>query len=62
MRDSLAFAQALLAATGVGLAPGSAFGEGGEGHLRLCFAASLPTLDKALDRFSTFMGDYAGQK
>ncbi len=53
--DSLAFAKDLLSATGVGLAPGAAFGEGGEGHLRLCFAASLPTLERALDRFSEFM-------
>ena len=42
-------------ATGVGLAPGAAFGAGGEGHLRLCFAATLPTLERALDRFAGFM-------
>ena len=52
MRDSLAFAKQLLAATGVGLAPGSAFGPGGEGHLRLCFAATLPTLERAFDRLA----------
>jgi bifunctional pyridoxal-dependent enzyme with beta-cystathionase and maltose regulon repressor activities len=34
----------------VGLAPGNAFGPAGEGHLRLCFAASLPKLTEALDR------------
>ena len=55
MTDSLAFAKALLAATGVGLAPGAAFGAGGEGHLRLCFAATLPTLERALDRFADFV-------
>jgi aspartate aminotransferase len=55
LTDSLAFAKELLAATGVGLAPGAAFGVGGEGHLRLCFAAGLPTLERALDRFSEFM-------
>jgi aspartate/methionine/tyrosine aminotransferase len=55
LSDSLAFAKALLRATGVGLAPGVAFGAGGEGHLRLCFAASLPTLERALDRFAGFM-------
>jgi aspartate/methionine/tyrosine aminotransferase len=53
--DSLTFAKDLLAATGVGLAPGAAFGEGGEGHLRLCFAATRPTLEKALDRLAAFM-------
>ena len=55
LSDSLAFAKELLAATGVGVAPGAAFGDGGEGHLRLCFAASLPALERALDRFSEFM-------
>ncbi|HEX3209264.1 MAG TPA: pyridoxal phosphate-dependent aminotransferase, partial [Geminicoccaceae bacterium] len=55
LSDSLAFAKELLQATGVGLAPGAAFGEGGEGRLRLCFAASLPTLEQALDRLAEFM-------
>jgi aspartate/methionine/tyrosine aminotransferase len=55
LSDSLAFAKELLRATGVGVAPGAAFGDGGEGHLRLCFAASLPTLERALDRFAEFM-------
>ncbi len=48
--DSLAFAKRLLAETGVGLAPGSAFGPGGEGHLRLCFATSAARLSAAMDR------------
>jgi aspartate/methionine/tyrosine aminotransferase len=55
MSDSLGFAKALLGATGVGLAPGAAFGPGGEGHLRLCFAATLPTLERALDRLAGFL-------
>ena len=48
--DSLAFAKRILAETGVGLAPGSAFGAGGEGHLRLCFAGSPAHLAAGLDR------------
>lgn len=36
--DSLAFAQRLVAGFGLGLAPGSAFGDEGEGWLRWCFA------------------------
>ena len=55
MTDSLTFAKELLAETGVGLAPGAAFGAGGEGHLRLCFAATLPTLERALDRLAGFI-------
>ena len=48
--DSLAFAKEILRDTAVGLAPGSAFGPGGEGHLRLCFACSLDRLAEGLDR------------
>ncbi|HEV2678230.1 MAG TPA: pyridoxal phosphate-dependent aminotransferase [Aliidongia sp.] len=50
MTDSLAFAKEILAKTKVGLAPGAAFGLGGEGHLRLCFAASRDRLAPALER------------
>lgn len=50
LRDSLGFAQRLVHETNVGLAPGSAFGPGGEGHLRLCFASSTERLSTALDR------------
>jgi len=51
-RDSMALAKRLLEQTGVGLAPGIAFGPSGEGSLRLCFAASLPRLEDALDRLA----------
>lgn len=50
MGDSLATAKRILAETKVGLAPGVAFGPGGEGHLRLCFATSEARLSEALDR------------
>ena len=50
MKDSVAFAHKLIADTGVGLAPGLAFGPAGEGWLRLCFAAEADTLSRALDR------------
>jgi aspartate/methionine/tyrosine aminotransferase len=36
----------------LGLASRSAFGPGGEGHLRLCFAASLDRLAQAMDRLA----------
>lgn len=51
--DSLALARRLLARTGVGLAPGRAFGDHGEGALRLCFAADPSILETALDRLAT---------
>src|SRR5262249_39381239 len=48
LTDSASFALDLLRRTGVALAPGSAFGSAGEGHIRLCFAASEKTLTRAL--------------
>ncbi len=48
--DSFAYAVDLMHRAKVGLAPGIAFGPAGEGHLRLCFASSLPKLARALDR------------
>ncbi|MBR0681348.1 aminotransferase class I/II-fold pyridoxal phosphate-dependent enzyme [Roseomonas eburnea] len=48
--DSLALAKSLLTSAGVGLAPGAAFGAGGEGHLRLCFAQSEDRLRTACTR------------
>ncbi|MEJ1995823.1 MAG: pyridoxal phosphate-dependent aminotransferase [Limibacillus sp.] len=50
MEDSLEFAKRILRETGVGLAPGSAFGQAGEGHLRLCYASSPERLSAAMDR------------
>jgi aspartate/methionine/tyrosine aminotransferase len=52
LTDSLAYAKRLLEETGVGLAPGSAFGPGGEGHMRLCFASTADKITQALDRLA----------
>ncbi|MCY4072092.1 MAG: pyridoxal phosphate-dependent aminotransferase [Chloroflexi bacterium] len=48
MGDSYSFALDVLRKTGVGLAPGAAFGPQGEGYLRLCFAVELDLLERAL--------------
>jgi aspartate/methionine/tyrosine aminotransferase len=48
--DSTALARRLIDEANVGLAPGQAFGAGGEGFLRLCFAASKDTLQAGIDR------------
>jgi aspartate aminotransferase len=50
MSDSLAFASKLVLDGKVGLAPGVAFGDGGEGYLRLCFASAPERLSRAMDR------------
>lgn len=55
MTDSLAFAKRALAETGVGLAPGTAFGPRGQGWLRLCFAASEERIDAAFDRLEPLL-------
>ncbi len=41
--------------TQVGLAPGVAFGAGGEGSVRICYAAERPILEKAMARLSQFL-------
>ena len=48
--DSAAFALDLLRECGVALAPGSAFGPGGEPALRLCFASTERMIGESLDR------------
>ena len=55
--DSLALAQRLVARHGLGLAPGAAFGDEGEGWLRWCFASRDPSrLDEGLHRLATAIG------
>jgi aspartate/methionine/tyrosine aminotransferase len=51
--DSLAYAKHLVAAHGLGLAPGAAFGDEAEGWLRWCFAARDPArLSEGLARLA----------
>ncbi len=56
LSDSLGFAMRLVAEHGVAVAPGCAFGAGGEGHLRLCFAQSPKVLGRALQRLGSALG------
>jgi aspartate aminotransferase len=53
--DSFAFCLRLLREQKVGLAPGSAFGAGGEGSIRLCYAAGRSVLEPALERLAHFL-------
>ncbi|MSV29418.1 MAG: aminotransferase class I/II-fold pyridoxal phosphate-dependent enzyme [Bryobacterales bacterium] len=55
LTDSFEFCKRLLFEKKVGLAPGVAFGAGGEGSIRLCYAASLEVLEPALERLSAFL-------
>ena len=53
--DSFALAKRLLIETRVGVAPGVAFGAGGEGSLRICYAAGREVLEPALERIQKFL-------
>jgi len=53
--DSLGFCKRLLVEQRVGLAPGSAFGAGGEGSLRPCYASDRSVLEPALERLDAFL-------
>ena len=55
LTDSFDFCKRLLLATKVGLAPGVAFGAGGEGSIRLCYAADQAILEPAMDRLGQFL-------
>lgn len=53
--SALDFCKRLVVEGRVGLAPGTAFGAGGEGYLRLCYAQSNDRLAEAMDRFEAFL-------
>ena len=53
--DARSFAIRLLEETQVACVPGTAFGEGGEGFLRCCFATSLSEIETAMERISSFV-------
>lgn len=53
--DSFAFALELLNRRSVSVAPGVAFGAGGEGSVRLCCASDLSVLEPAMERFCRFV-------
>jgi aspartate/methionine/tyrosine aminotransferase len=55
VKDSLAFCKDLVRDTGLGLAPGSAFGPEGEGFVRWCFAASEDKLADGVARLKSFL-------
>jgi len=50
LSDSLAFAKRLVHEQKVAVAPGIAFGDAGEGYLRICFAQSASKLESAMER------------
>ncbi len=55
LTDSYDFALSLLKEAQVAVAPGSAFGNGGEGAFRICCAADESILEPAMDRLCRFI-------
>ena len=55
LTDSFEFCRRLLMETKVGLAPGVAFGAGGEGSVRICYAADRSILEPAMERLAKFL-------
>ena len=54
--DSRQLALRIIDECHVGLAPGSAFGPGGEAYVRLCFATSPDHLEDGIDRLAKVLG------
>jgi aspartate/methionine/tyrosine aminotransferase len=57
LTDSFGFCKDLLLTCKVGLAPGVAFGAGGEGSVRICYAAERSILEPAMERLSHFLAN-----
>ena len=57
LTDSFGFCKRLLEETRVGLAPGVAFGAGGEGSVRICYAAEMSILEPAMERLARFVAN-----
>ncbi len=55
LTDSFEFCRELLLQTKVGLAPGVAFGNGGEGSIRICYASEPHILRSAMARLEAFL-------
>ncbi len=54
--DDVEFAHRLLQEEKVAVIPGSAFGDRGRGHVRICYAAPRHHLEEALERMARFLG------
>ena len=54
------FCERLLLEQGVAVISGTAFGLGGEGFVRCCYAASMHDLEKALERIARFLESVKG--
>ncbi|MCQ2962883.1 MULTISPECIES: pyridoxal phosphate-dependent aminotransferase [Streptococcus] len=58
-QDSFKFCQSFAREKAVAFIPGVAFGQYGEGYVRLSYAASMETITTAMDRLKEFMEEHA---
>lgn len=61
LTDSFEFCRKLLEETRVGIAPGVAFGAGGEGSIRICYASEQQILAEAMERIKWYLESRAGR-
>ena len=54
--DSAEFCKRLLTEEGVAIVPGTAFGAGGEGHVRVAYAAAFEAIEQALEGLGRMLG------
>jgi len=59
IKNSYQFSLDLLQERHVAVAPGSAFGNGGEGSIRICYAPGMDVLRPAMERICEFIQDYS---
>lgn len=61
VKDSVAFAERLLREKGVCVTPGKAFGLGGEGHVRISYAASMESILEGVERIRELLLSIGGR-
>lgn len=59
--NDIEFAEQLLLEERVAVVPGSAFGQSGQGHVRLCYASAYDQLEDALGRIERFVTRHRGE-
>lgn len=57
-QDSFHFLEEFARKKAVAFIPGAAFGQYGEGYIRISYAASMETIEQAMVRLKEFMADY----
>ncbi len=58
IQDDTKFCYDLVRTSAVAVIPGGGFGPGGEGHIRLSYAASMANLTEAMRRLQTYVDQY----